>query len=617
MTIKYNGKPKLWVSILHRMAALCWTAWGITIVILLLVFNVLLGLGIVGFIVYRTGKSVRRRSGTHGTAEWISAQELQDAGCLLSNNGVMVGDAVGMTPPKPFDELRALLSFPIRRSAEAVILAQQSRRSNSLPVCIPDTYPHISIFGATGGGKSTCYAIPMLLGCRDCMVVLDVKGELSRLTAMHRHVEFGHEIIILDFFGVTNGCGFAPSRFNPLDLYRGNERRAPDEARRLANAFVVPTGKENDEFWTKYARSILTAVLTFLMVEATPNTSFNEMRDLIASPRLMDELIRAMIKSEKCFGLLSRMAEQLQHCKGQTKASVYAVCNAHIEFLDSIGIAETLSESTFDPRQLIHGKMTIFIALPPDRIEEMSGIQRVLLTSLINLVFEAGEDRNRRVRFLMDEAATLRSLESVYSAVQFGRSYGLRMMFLYQAASQVDLCFPEARKDDFFASVASIYCATNEIATAKVVSESIGTTTVHSRSDQRSSNWGKTAATGLGDQSRNVNWGTGDSTSYNEIARPLIRPEEVLQLPRNLAIVLMPGLKPLLTLKRPYYLKQHTAAVDSGVLSILTSLIAVVASLILIPLILWMATIGRDHPLVQDFWQHMTRDLRSNFPHRI
>lgn len=66
-----------------------------------------------------------------------------------------------------------------RRSADAVAIAtMRGKNPAPLQVRVPHRYPHVSVFAASGGGKSSCYAFPYLLDCPDSMVVLDSKGEL-------------------------------------------------------------------------------------------------------------------------------------------------------------------------------------------------------------------------------------------------------------------------------------------------------------------------------------------------------------------------------------------------------------------------------------------------------
>lgn len=76
-------------------------------------------------------------------------------------------------------------------------------------------------------------------------------------------------------------------------------------------------------------------------------------------------------------------------------------------------MGNALCETTFDPSVLINGKATIYVVLPIDRLKEMAALQRVILSTLINLVFAAGEDPNRRVHLLLDESASLGPMDSL------------------------------------------------------------------------------------------------------------------------------------------------------------------------------------------------------------
>jgi type IV secretory pathway TraG/TraD family ATPase VirD4 len=185
------------------------------------------------------------------------------------------------------------------------------------------------------------------------------------------------------------------------------------------------------------------------------------------------------------------------------------------------------------------------------------GLQRVFLTSLINMIFQAGESRERRIRFYLDEAATLGEIEALYSAVVYGRSFGLRLFFLFQSASQVELCFPKSKADDFRATVASLFCGTNDFRTAQEVSQWIGQTAAHTYSFQTSSNSGTSTNSGR-ETSHGTSQGYSTSETLNETARALVRPEEVLQLSTDEAIVLLPHLGVFKVLKMPYYAARRT-----------------------------------------------------------
>ena len=534
-----------------------WT-FGLFLLVVGALVSPLFGL-LVAAAVFWTHRGNSGMSFTHGSARWGQITDLARVGVVFVKDGVNVGRMLGSVPPSIGFVLRALFTFPLKRSEEAMTIASlRTTKPKPTTIRIPDRIPHSAVFGSTGSGKTTCYAMPMLRSCGDSMVCLDSKGELARNTAEFRARTFGHEIAVIDPYGVARGCGFPPGRLNPLGLFRENEDRIVDEARRLASSLVVTTGEERDPFFTKASNTLCTATLAFLMAEAKPEqATLSRMRDILSSPQLMKQMVEHMLQSQACGGLLRRLGGQLGQLQGQTKASVFSVANSHIDFLDSLPLADTVSASSFNPRNLIHGKQTVYICLPVDRVIELAGIQRVLLSTLLNLVFEAGEDRNRRVRFLLDEAATLGSMDSLYNALNFGRSFGHRLMFLFQSTSQVERCFPASQKDDFHAVVASVFCGVNDHRTAKEVSEWIGQTTVTGRSEQTGDNDGSTTGPNL-DVMESRSRGSSRSVTYNEVERSLIQPSEVLQLPEKSAIVLLPNVRPILAEKVPYFEKRRT-----------------------------------------------------------
>lgn len=163
-------------------------------------------------------------------------------------------------------ELWALFCYPLGKSDEALAIASlRSKQPKPLALYVPDRFPPCALYGSTGSGKTTCYAGAQLFDCGDRMIVLDGKGELAKLSAKHRAKKFGHEIAVIDPYGVASGCGFPAARINPPDLFRRHKSRIVDEARRLATSLVVTTGEEKDPFRVQSSNMLITATLSFLM----------------------------------------------------------------------------------------------------------------------------------------------------------------------------------------------------------------------------------------------------------------------------------------------------------------------------------------------------------------
>lgn len=561
-------------------------------------------------LVWRHRRPQRNSGTTHGTARWATTGELERAGCMFQETGGYIGKAITDRPFSIFRRWKALFGLPIRKSKLAMeIYSSGWKKPYPLVVRTPHASPHMFVFGASGSGKSTAFAVQMLLRSVYSMVVIDPKGELTRLTAKHRETKFGQTIYVIDPFGISR-CGYEGQGLNPLDCFRDNELMIVDEARRLANALIV-SRNENDRFWTDASVSVVTSIVAFLMAAGKKGASLNNLRDITSSPEMFAETLEYMSRCTACEGMLQRLSGEASGLEGKTKSSVLSTTNSNLSFLDSVLVSRVLESSTFDPRSILSGKATIYVCLPIDRLAEMAALQRVILTTLINMVFSAGEEQNREpIEFLIDEAAAIEEIPALYNAIQFGRSFGMRIRALYQSVSQLERAFPGSQKQDVLSTVSKIYAGSDDLTTAQEVSESMGTQTVLSLTQQSGANHGHTGSTGIHDQTTSKNWGSNDSTSYAEQSRSLMTPAEVLTLPRHLGIAILPGLHPVLFEKIPYYLEQRSR-IFSLCFRLTGNAAVVLAEVVFLLLALWFFAAGQFDPDVEqvinrcrNFWQN-------------
>lgn len=533
----------------HRVASvLLWTCAAIAAGVAVWMFPIL---GVVGLGMLIWCSRTTSVSGAHGTSRWASFFDLLYAGCLHSSGAASIGRAVGARPPLSKVAQLLIWSAPWRSRRAVYFAGRFGGRIPTPRVYVPSRIPHFAIFGPSGGGKSTCFAIPALLYDWASMVVMDLKGELFRATARHRARRFGHRIVVIDPFDVT-GVGTGAGRLNLLHLCRGDARTAVDEARRLATALVVRSPNEHQPFFNDAATQIITCIIAFLLSECRRElASLNQVREILTDATMFEEMLEHLEQGEACGGLLKRQAGQIRCYQGQTKASVLAAANGHLEFLDSLPVAETLATTSFDPAELLTGRCTIYLCLPAERLEELQGLRRAVLTSLIHFIFAAGEDRRRRIPFILDEAGSLGEIDALYSALVYGRSYGFRLMFLMQSVAQVQDIFPESKAATFRATTAGVFCGVGDLETAEDVSKWVGNTTVLSHSRSRSDNWSRDVSESDFSVRRSHSFNVSRST--NETARALIQPEELLQAPPWAAVALLPGVRPIWLQKSPYY----------------------------------------------------------------
>jgi type IV secretion system protein VirD4 len=131
-----------------------------------------------------------------------------------------------------------------------------------------------------------------------------------------------------------------------------------------------------------------------------------------------------------------------------------------------------------------------------------------------------------------------------------GRSSGVRLLLAYQSDSQVTAAFKDKPTLLYDNCSTKIYLAASSVETSERISKSLGdwTQVVESASESTSRQYGQQEQIGAGPQMTR-NW----SQSWQPQARALLRPEEILTMSRELMIVLIDGMPPVLARRIRYF----------------------------------------------------------------
>lgn len=141
---------------------------------------------------------------------------------------------------------------------------------------------------------------------------------------------------------------------------------------------------------------------------------------------------------------------------------------------------------------------------------------------------------------------------AVEDALDKYRAYGIRLQLYFQSAGQLKKCFADDQGQTLQSNSAQVYFATNDYATAEAISARLGAATIVVKS-------GGTGGGGSRTQSHSGQTQTSGSTSWNwsdnwqQQARRLLLPEEVLALEPRTAITFVPGIPPICTTLLRYY----------------------------------------------------------------
>lgn len=460
---------------------------------------------------------------------------------LLGDEGLIMGRAGYTIPPSRLEGVTALFSpLPSALACRLFLAAWLgSRQCEEQMIRIKD-YVHVGTFAPSGAGKGVAAVLVNLLNHRGGCCVTDPKGENYFHTAEHRRRKFKHKIIHLDPFGVLASYGIHEKghALNPLDFLPPPP--APDfldACRDLANSLIMRQGTEHEPFWNNSAEGVLTAFIAFVAAcEQDPaKRNLLTVRALLSSRAAYEEAAEEMRQTTGFGGVVRRLGDSLTWLQDKALDSVLSVVQTNTQWMDSPAVAECLSHSDFHPREL-RGRATLYLILPPEKLETMSPLMRMWLHTTLTTLTRGKASERRPVLFILDEVAQLGRIRILESAITLMRGYGIRLWLIYQSINQLNECYGTKASTILENIKTQQYFGTNSYESAEALSKRLGEFTLLITSRNTSDGESHpTAQTGREPQSSSRS--TSTAITVSEIGRRWLKPEEILTLPDDLALV--------------------------------------------------------------------------------
>ena len=526
-------------ALLCRMVLLLAVAVALLAVTVALQRNPYVMLFVLAFCVWlRTGR--RLGSGwSHGTARMGTLADLVK-GRMLCDSGLITGNASQLDRPARLPAMLGLLN-PLRRSDQAcraflsALLGADWQADLLIRI---DKFCHYAVFAKTGAGKGVSIIVPNLLSYLHAVVVTDLKGELWQLTAEHRRRRLRHKVFRLDPLGIA-GPVAGSATLNPLDFIDETSDDFLDQCRELAGALAVKTGKEIEVHWVESARIVLTAFIAFVCGCESDRSKRNlhTVRQFVTSRVAFANAITVMQQQpDACEGVIARLGNMLTWYVDRELGSVLSTVQRFTEFLDSPSIQRNTASSSFDPRILRTGKVSLYLCLPHDKVDTLAPLQRMWISTTLRLLTQGKADEKNPVLFVLDEVAHLGRVEAIERAVTLLRGFGIRLFFAFQSIGQVREVYGD-KADVILGNIGTQqYFSVNDYASAEAISNRIGETTISIQSVNRSTSRSRpTESVGPNSQPGTVS--TTTSTNYSDIGRKLIRPEEIMTLDEDVSLL--------------------------------------------------------------------------------
>lgn len=535
--------------------------------ILLLLFALLIGTGagLLAFVILRGLLTGTAPDGADPATAWGTIGMML---CLLPAWALAVAvwvEFCGLGPlfaRRGFSHGSARFSSKAERAAfqrgEGLLIGRDADTGRLLRY---DGPAHLITLAPTRAGKGVGTIVPNLLTANRSVLVIDPKGENARITAEVRQ-KFG-AVHVLDPFGVT---GLPGAAYNPLDRLAPDSLDLGEDAAALAEALVMdPPGQTTEAHWNEEAKALLAGLIMFAVCHETPERrSLAAVREyLTLPPDRFRDLLALMQESEAAGGLIARAANRFLGKADREAASVLSNAQRHTHFLDSPRIVAAMGRSDLRFADLRHRVTSVFLVLPPNRLDVYSRWLRLLVsealqdiardaerprrgperpqeppgglsgplthpedtegaTDALSAALRPAERLKTPALFLLDEFAALGRLEAVERAMGLMAGYGIQLWPILQDMSQLkDLYGTRAGTFIANAGVQQVF-GVNDLETAKWLSQSIGQQTTAYRSISQKP-------------------GEFDSTTTSVTGRDLLTPDEIMQLPPEAQLLRIQG----------------------------------------------------------------------------
>ena len=492
-----------------------------------------------------TPRPIRGTTDNHGHADWLSIAKACEVfpGPSPEFGGIVVGEAYRVDQ----DRVAAVAFDPANKASwgkggKAPLLVDPCKSGPT----------HSLVFAGAGSFKSTS-AASTLLTWTGSVVVLDPSGELGPMLAGAR-TKMNHTVHQLGLRGATG--------FNVLDWIDIASPLATTNVLSVVN-WVCGDGQagggkdKGSEFFEARGRALVACLLAHMLWDPAMPPALKTLRTLrigLATPeKEMREVLRG-IHSNSLSPLARDYAGTIMGLVLETFSGVYANADESTSWLANPAFASIVSGNTFKSRDLLGGKVSVFLQIPLLALQSTPAIGRVVIGALLNAAYEADGRVTGRILYLLDEAARLGPMRILETARDAGRKYGITLQLLYQSVGQLERQWGREGKREWYDGVSHrSYAAVQDLETAKELEETFGSYAVMATSEgSNTGSSGKSFETGS--RSRGAN------TSYHEISRPLIRREELMNDCRTDEVfVIIRGARPLRCGRAIYFRRPELA----------------------------------------------------------
>ncbi|WP_187306636.1 type IV secretory system conjugative DNA transfer family protein [Roseibium aggregatum] len=474
---------------------------------------------------------IRSESGTHGTADWLKMKDFKKM----------------LVPSKMVLGYRMIHGPAIRQGEElfdAIPIGVDDGGFFSDPKALyTKLIGHILVCAGSGAGKTLSIADPASKFFTGSMIVTDPQDEIRPISARHRAEVFGHKIrIIKPGSEDTHGI-------NPMGMLDPEDENFQSQIERIGTLLYKEPKDSENSFWNNNSKRLMGAIMALEVARykvapeefTSPPTLRNVHQYLSMSPNDIQEYLRFYCKQVEpgYYGprhsSIVQLGLPLIGLDDRTFSNVTSSAVEDLKWLGDDKFARVVCSNTIDPMEVLTDKMTVYINMSTNDMDGREGLVRIILGTFIETQLMHGNS-GTPVLYIVDEMLQLGPMKTLHNrALTMGRKAGIRLLGIIQSLQQFeDEAGKSAKSGWMDNSKIRFFSAAGDNETCKEISDSLGTATVRGYNSR-------------GDGRQNILSGnpSGEADSYNESARPLMTPGEVMQMPLSHWLLTLQSKKPI------------------------------------------------------------------------
>jgi len=439
----------------------------------------------------------------------------------------------------------------------------------------------VALGAPTRTGKGVSIVIPNLLEWKQSCVVLDIKQECFDLTSKYRKEILNQEVFIFNPFSHNTHC------YNPLSVIdmKNKDTRDNDLLNLISLIYPSSSSSDTEKFFNEQAQNLFKGLcylyndlntlegkkfleennididFSFAGILALSN-GFNleinedeldedeELEEEEQKIKGLDETIEYLDYLEiLTFKTLELLNDYKDIASVNTKSGVLQTFKAPLMIFRNEPIKSATSKSDFNLSDLRKKRMTIYIAIQPNKLDIARPILNIFFSQLIGLNTEELPSKNDDLKYscllLLDEFTSIGFMGILQKSVSFIAGYNLRLLTIFQDISQLENnpnngYGKEGAKTLLSNHAVKIFFTPSDIDEAKKISERLGDTTVKSKSKTLSDN-------------RGILENSNSSTNSSDTKRALLLPQELIEIEPTKELILMNNQKPIFCDKSFYF----------------------------------------------------------------